>query len=236
MKEVLQKFISSSGYCSRRKAEELIRQGKVFVNGEKASLGMRVDEDDKVKVGKEEIRNKKEKIYVKLNKPAGYTCTNRKFRQEKNVFDLIDMEARLFVVGRLDKNSRGLLLLTNDGDMAERMTHPRYGHEKEYLLKAEGLYKDFDIKKMIASCRRGFDVEEIGMVKMEKIEYLGTGRFRVILCQGKKRQIRRMFEKFGLGIEDLKRIRINTLELSGLSEGKWAYLTEKEKKDLMSNM
>ncbi len=234
MKEVLQKLISSSGFCSRRQAEELIRQGKVFINDNKAELGMRASENDEIMIGEEKIKNKKKKIYIKVNKPIGYTCTNRKFKNEKNIFELLEgVEARLFVVGRLDKNTRGLTLLTNDGDVAERVTHPRYGHEKEYIIEAGGLYKGFDVNNFLKVCKKGFEVLEIGKVKMKNIEHLKGNRFKVVLAQGKKRQIRRMFEKFGLGVKDLKRTRMNKLELGDLAEGQWVYLTEKEINDLI---
>lgn len=234
MKEVLQKFISSSGLCSRRRAEEFINQGKVVINGKRAELGMRAGKEDEVTVNGKKLEKKEKKIYIKLNKPIGYTCTNRKFKNEKNIFDIVKgLDQRMFVAGRLDKNTRGLTFLTNDGAMAERITHPRYGHEKEYILEVGGFYEDFDIKKFIRACLKGFEVLEIGKVKMKKIECLGENKFKVTLDQGKKRQIRRMFEKFGLGVKDLKRIKMNTLELGDLPEGQWSYLTEKEINDLM---
>ena len=135
MKIVLQKFIAQSGYCSRRQAEELIRLKKVLVNDELAELGMKVDQDSEVKVRGKKIAINKEKIYIALNKPKGYTCTNRQFEGERNVFNLVDVAEKLFTVGRLDKDSRGLILLTNDGDLALKMTHPRFEHEKEYMVK-----------------------------------------------------------------------------------------------------
>lgn len=234
MADILQKFIASSGLCSRRKAEELIRKGQVFINGKRAELGMRAGEDDEVKVEGRKIKNKKDKIYIKMNKPAGYVCTNKSFSNEKNVFDLLkDLKKRLFIVGRLDKGTRGLVLLTNDGDITQRITHPRYGHEKEYVLKADGIYERFDINKFLKACKKGFEAQEIGKVNMKNIEYLGDGRFKAVLVQGKKRQIRKMFEEFGLKVNELKRIRINKLRLGDLPEGRWEYLTKKEINDLM---
>lgn len=229
----MQKLIAASGLCSRRAAEELIRRGRVQVNGHPAELGMRASEEDEVRVNGKKVFEK-EKIYLKLNKPAGYTCTNRKFEGERNVFDLLPgIKERLFVSGRLDKNSRGLVFLTNDGDLDERLTHPRFEHEKEYRLLAEGVSDRFPVADFLAACRRGFLVPEIGRVKMKAIDYLGKGEFRVILAEGKKRQIRRMLEKFGLGVLDLKRVRIGSLSLGNLPEGKWAHLTKKEIQDLM---
>src|SRR3989339_1205689 len=132
---VLQKYISNSGHCSRRQAVELIRAGGVKVNGETAELGRKVSDIDTVEINGIKIINPKEKIFIVLNKPVGYTCTNRSFKGEKNVFELLPSEYRnLHVVGRLDKNSRGLVLLTNDGDYTLRATHPRYEHEKRYIV------------------------------------------------------------------------------------------------------
>jgi pseudouridine synthase len=233
MSEILQKFIAASGLCSRRAAEELIRQGRVRVNGYLAELGMRVSVEDEVLVSGKKLFVK-EKIYLKLNKPIGYTCTNRSFKGEKNVFDLLPAtDERLFVSGRLDKSSHGLVLLTNDGDLDEKLTHPRYEHEKEYLVRLENLPENFILSDFLVACRRGFPLPEIGRVKMKDIKYLGKNEFKVLLAEGKKRQIRRMFEKFSLRVIDLKRVRMASLLLGNLSTGKWAYLTKREIKDLM---
>lgn len=233
MSEILQKFIASSGLCSRRKATNLIEKGRVQVNGLVAELGMRVEDSDKVEVDGHEI-SQQDKLYIKLNKPAGYTCTNKKFKKEKNIFDIIRIFKKgLFSAGRLDKNTRGLALITNDGNLSNRLAHPSYGHEKEYLVRASGMYEGFDKEVFMKACKEGFAVPEIGVVKMKNIVYLGKNRFRTILVEGKKRQIRRMFEKFGLGVPDLKRVRVDKLTLGDLSEGEWRYLTEKEINDLM---
>ena len=133
---ILQKAIAMSGYCSRRKADELIRAGHVRVNGEMATIGDMADpETDIITIKGKALAGPEKKIYIKLNKPLGYTCTNQKFKDEKNIFSLVDVPERLFAVGRLDKNSRGLVLLTNDGDMAQRLAHPRFQHEKIYEVR-----------------------------------------------------------------------------------------------------
>src|SRR6056297_2781176 len=149
--KVLQKFLAETGHCSRRQAEELIKRGRVQVNGETAEPGQRVSEGDDVRVDEEVLVGPKEKIYIKLNKPAGYTCTNRKFSGEKNVFDLVPSKEKLFVVGRLDKDSRGLVLLTNDGDWANQLSHPSFGCEKEYEVSFEFriLNFEYEIKKRL---------------------------------------------------------------------------------------
>jgi pseudouridine synthase len=227
---ILQKFIAQSGYCSRRKAEELIRSGKVFVNNKKAELGERVSGEDEIKIDNKIIGLPENKIYIKLNKPIGYTCTNRDFLKEKNIFELLEIKERLHIAGRLDKGSRGLLLLTNDGALTERLTHPRYEHEKEYEVKIEAS-KEF--KKNCAEIRRkflqGIDIGEgDGIAKAKEIKEISDNKFKIILAEGKKRQIRRMFKVFGLEVIDLKRIRIGNIKLGNLSSGEWEYLNEEE--------
>lgn len=237
MKIVLQKYIADSGHCSRRQAEELIRNKKVVVNGKTSELGMKVDDRDKIQVNNKNIAAQKEKVYIILNKPRGYTCTNRKFTGEKNVFDLVNtprptaaplkrgIETRLFVVGRLDKDSRGLVLLTNDGDLSLKMTHPRYGHEKEYIITISNfkflISKQF-INELILKLKKGVDIGEgDGVVKVKDAKYLGDNKFKIILTEGKKRQIRRMFKAIGCEIEDLVRVRIGRIELGNLAQGKF---------------
>lgn len=233
MKIVLQKHIADSGHCSRRQAEDLIRNGKVLVNGKVAELGMRVDEQDKVEVDKKIIKPVKEKIYIKINKPIGYTCTNRSFKGEKNVFELKSLLSSslqkegilrsLSVVGRLDKNSRGLVILTNDGDWAEKIAHPRYKKEKEYIIEIKN--QNTKIKMILEKFKKGIDIgEEDGVVRAKGVDYLGDDKFKIILTQGKKRQIRRMFDAFGIEVVDLKRIGIGNISLGGLKEGGWEYL------------
>ncbi len=221
MKTVLQKYIANSGYCSRRKAEELIRAGKVAINDEIAELGQRVDSADEVRVKNIRIKAKNKKIYIKLNKPRGYVCSNRQFDAEQNVFELIDKEYRhLHVVGRLDKNSHGLVILTNDGDFTAKMTHPRYEHEKEYLVRIKE--DEIDAKEIIKKLRKGVDIGDgDGVVKVKLIEQIGDKMFKIILIQGKKRQIRRMFEIVNCKVSDLKRVRIGNIVLGDLKVGEW---------------
>jgi pseudouridine synthase len=245
MKIVLQKFIAESGYCSRRKAEELIRQSteahknaSVLVNGLQPELGMKVDEQDEVKVFGKLINLPNAKIYLKLNKPVGYVCTNKSFMEEKNIFQLLPRNFNnLIISGRLDKNSRGLLLLTNDGDLVARLTHPRYEHEKEYIVTIfnfpacadASAGRQFSIFNITKAFKLGINIGEgEGIVRVKKIESLGENRFKIVLTEGKKRQIRRMFRALGLEVKDLVRTRIGSLELGNLKEGAWAYLTKEE--------
>lgn len=235
MKIVLQKFIAESGLCSRRNSEDLIRSGRVKVNGIMAELGMKAGKDDVVTVDDKKISLPKKMIYIKLNKPAGYVSTSAKFKDEKNVFELIDTKERLFAVGRLDKNSRGLMILTNDGELTQKLTHPSFKHEKEYVVKISNA-KNSLMKDLICAAKKvksGIDIGEgDGLVKAKKAEYLGAGNFKVILTDGKKRQIRRMFKMLGMEIEDLIRVRIGNLELGNLKEGEWKYLEKYEVDDL----
>jgi len=224
---VLQKFIADSGFCSRRQAEVLIKAGKVELNGEKARLGLRVGENDVVKINGKKIGLAKERIYIKLNKPAGYVCTNAGFRGEKSVFDLVNLKTRMFVVGRLDKESRGLVLLTNDGELAQKLTHPSFQHEKIYELRVSGHLGR--VNEVVKNIKAGVNIGEgDGVVKPKNVKYLDADRFSLVLTEGKKRQIRRMFEAVGCEVTDLLRTEISGLTLWKLGEGEWKFLTKEE--------
>jgi pseudouridine synthase len=228
MKMILQKAIASSGYSSRRKAEELIREGLVNVNGQLALLGDQADPNkDKITINGRLIPGTEEKVYVMLNKPQGYTCTNRHFKNEDNIFDLVNLPQRLFAIGRLDKDSHGLILLTNDGDLTLKLSHPRYQHDKEYEVKIrdEVINPELVIKKLLSGVEIG---DGDGIVKAVKAKYLQNDLFVITLNEGKKRQIRRMFDALGTRVVDLKRIGISGLTLGNLPEGKWDYLDQEE--------
>lgn len=219
MKIVLQKFIAESGLCSRRAAEELIRVGRVSVNGVLAELGQRVDGGEKILIDGKEVGAPMEKIYIKINKPVGYVCTNRHFPGEKSIFDLIKIKERLHVAGRLDKDSRGLVILTNDGDYTKKVTHPSSKCEKKYLVKiAHDLEMGRrDREEIISQFKKGIEIEG-GLARTLSVEYK-NGVFKITLNEGKKRQIRRMFEAVGCRVIDLKRISIGEVELGDLKEG-----------------
>jgi pseudouridine synthase len=220
MKIKIQKFISDSGYCSRRKAEELVLAKKVKVNKKFATIGMRVDNKDTVVVEGKVIIPKKDPLYIALHKPKGYVCTNSENPREKNIFSLVNIEERLFVVGRLDKDSRGLVLLTNDGDFAYKLTHPSFSHEKEYEVE---LSKDVN-EEIKEKLKRGVDIKERSLAKMKEIERIKPKKYRVILTEGKRRQIRRMFEVFSCTVLDLKRVRIDKYHLGKIREKTWIFI------------
>ncbi len=228
MRMILQKAIAMSGYSSRRHAEELIREGHVKINGALAILGEQADPaKDKITINGRLIPSLEEKVYIILNKPIGYTCTNRHFHNEKNIFDLVDSPARLFTVGRLDKDSRGLVLLTNDGDLTQKLSHPKFESEKDYEIKIrdEVINPELVIKKLLT----GVDIGEgDGIVKAKRAKYLQKDLFVITLNEGKKRQIRRMFDTLGTRVIDLKRISLGGLTLGDLPEGRWDYLSEEE--------
>lgn len=225
---ILQKAIATSGYCSRRKADELIRAEFVRVNGEMATIGDSADpEKDLISVKGKTLAGPEKKIYIKLNKPLGYTCTNKKFKEEKNIFDLVTIPERLFAVGRLDKDSHGLVLLTNDGDMAQRLAHPRFQHEKMYEVKVREELKN--PQAVMNKLMKGMDIGEgDGMARIKSVKYLQDRVFIITLTEGKKRQIRRMFDFLGLRVIDLQRIGLAGLGIGILKEGAWSYLSKEE--------
>ncbi len=230
MKKILQKIIAESGYCSRRAAEDLIKKGQVKLNGVLAKVGDMADETDKIKVRGEVIGAARDKVYIKMNKPVGYTCTNRQFKGEKNIFELAEsLPSGVFTIGRLDKNSRGLILITNDGDLTLKLTHPRMAHEKVYEVRVRADIDEKTVGKIKVNFIKGipFGMDE-GIAKAKKVEYLEDGMFRIVLTEGKKRQIRRMFESVETRVIDLKRVNFAGLELGNLPEGKWGYLNKAE--------
>ena len=231
---ILQKAIANSGYCSRRKADELIRNGHVKIDGRVAIIGEQADpEINKITIDGSLIGKEEKKVYIMLNKPLGYTCTNRNFKNEKNIFELVDLPERLFAIGRLDKDSHGLILLTNDGDLTLKLSHPRFEHDKEYEVRVrdEVINPGMVVKNLLS----GIDIgNDDGIVKAVNAKYLQNDLFVITLNEGKKRQIRRMFDALGTRVVDLKRISISGLSLGNLPEGKWDYLDEEETAYLLS--
>ena len=225
----LQKFLSGAGICSRRKGEEYIKAGWVKVNGKIVTeLGAKVDPDrDTVEVDAEAVRSNIAPIYIALNKPRGYVSSCHQ-ENEKIVLDLLDISERVFPIGRLDKESTGLLLLTNDGYLHHRLTHPSFNHEKEYEVTVT--------KPMSAGTLRKL-ADGLPMMgtrtRPARVKRISARRFGIVLQEGKNRQIRRMVRKVGNHVVSLKRIRIASIELGKLPSGAWRYLTRRETENLL---
>ncbi len=228
----LQKFLSNAGFCSRRKGEEYIQNGQVAVNGIIVTeLGTKIDPAiDQVEVDGAPIQINQDLVYIVLNKPKGYV-TSCSQPDEKVVLDIVDISQRIYPIGRLDKDSTGLLLLTNDGRLHHRLSHPSFDHEKEYEVKIAGPITDGALKKMA----KGLPLMGT-KTRPAEIRKVTARIFRIILKEGRNRQIRRMVRKVGNRVTGLKRIRISNIKIGKLNEGDWRYLTEKEKKGLISNL
>lgn len=233
MEERIQKLIANSGLCSRRQAEELIAQGKVLVNKVPAKLGQKATQEDIIEVEGKMINPKAATQYFIFNKPAGYTCTTATFRNEVNIYSLLPQSMRhLAIAGRLDKDSTGLLLLTNDGDLLAKLTHPRYMHEKRYIVKIED-NRDLAPQYLVQELKNGVDIGEgDGHVQAKKIKSLGKNEFEIVITQGKKRQVRRMFAALKAKVKTLERVGFATLSLDNLGSGKFRELSGKEIKEL----
>lgn len=203
---------------SRRKAEQLIVAGLVVVNGQRVTkMGMMVDpKKDVVEVNGETIKPVATLRYIALNKPVGVTCTRAQFPSEKTVYDLVPNSRELVIAGRLDKDSAGLVLLTNDGELTNKLTHPRYEHEKEYEVETIKPMSEATLKKL----RAGVKLEE-GKAVVDSISAIRPKVYRIVIHQGWKRQIRRMIGTVHHDVEQLTRVRMNTLTLDTLAPGKW---------------
>lgn len=225
----INKFLSESGYCSRREADKLIEGGRVKINKHIASLGSKVILGDEVTVDSEKIYKKTTKnIYLAFNKPKGIVCTTDTKREKNNIIEYINYPSRIFPIGRLDKASQGLILLTNDGDIVNKILRSKNNHEKEYEVSVnKSLTNDF-IQKMSSGIPiLGTKTKKCSVKKIKK------NKFKIILTQGLNRQIRRMCNYLDYKVTDLKRIRIMNITLS-TSPGKWRYLTQNELEDLNS--
>ena len=218
----LNKYISETGFCSRREADKYIEQCRVTINGIEATKGNRVGENDVVLVDGEPIKKKTTAVYLALNKPKGVTCTTD-LKDKTNIIDFVNFKTRIFPIGRLDKRSEGLIFLTNDGDIVNKILRAGNQHEKEYVVTVDKpVTLDF-IQKMRNGVRILGTITQKCFVKQE-----GPNRFKIILTQGLNRQIRRMCEALGYNVESLKRTHIMNMTLSGLPPGKWRYFTPSE--------
>lgn len=218
----LNKYISETGACSRREADRRIESGRVTCNGQPAVLGTQVNEGDEVRVDGQLIGTKKRPIYIALNKPVGITCTTEP-DVEGNIVDLIGHTERIFPIGRLDKDSEGLILLTNDGDIVNEILRSENNHEKEYVVTVERAITDLALSMMAGG------VKIMGEItKPCKVSRVDPKTFRIILTQGLNRQIRRMCSALGYRAQRLQRVRIINISLGALAVGQWRELTERE--------
>ena len=221
----INKFLSEVGFCSRRGADKIISQGRVYINGEIAVLGSKVNRDDLIKVDGELINNQEEKVYLAFNKPVGIECTGNQ-KVKNNIIDYINFNKRLFTIGRIDKDSEGLILLTNNGDIVNNVLRAENKNEKEYLVTLnKKIDKDF-IQKM------GSGVRIMGkLTKKCYVEKTYENKFKIVLTQGLNRQIRRMCNALGYRVTKLKRIRVMDIKLD-TKVGEYRFLNESEVKQL----
>ncbi len=218
----LNKYISSSGFCSRREADKLIEQARVTVNDEVALPGTKIAIHDKVEVDGEPLKNRKKPVYLAFNKPPGITCTTDE-KDRTNIISYINFPKRIFPVGRLDKDSDGLILLTNDGDIVNKILRAANNHEKEYVVNVDKPISAHFVQQMSSGIPILDTVTEKCYVRKE-----GEKRFRIVLTQGLNRQIRRMCDFLGYNVTKLTRVKIMHIKLNSLPLGAWRYLTPAE--------
>ena len=224
----INKYLSEVGYCSRRAADRLIEEGKVTINGEIPEVGTKVKEGDQVKVKGQRIEKstKQKNIYLAFNKPVGIVCTTDRRVEPDNVIDFIKYPKRIFPIGRLDKLSEGLIFLTNDGDIVNKILRARNNHEKEYIVCVDRtINRDF-----IQSMSNGVKILDT-ITKNCLVKQLGPKKFKIVLTQGLNRQIRRMCETLGYRVRSLKRVRIMNIKLD-LPKGKYREFTKEELSEL----
>ncbi|MBW8362092.1 MAG: 23S rRNA pseudouridine(2604) synthase RluF [Kaistella sp.] len=223
----INKYLSEIGFCSRREADRFLEQGRITVNGTVPEMGTKVSEEDEIFVDGVSIKkNEEEHIYIAFNKPVGIVCTTDTKREKNNIIDFINHPKRIFPVGRLDKPSEGLILLTSDGDIVNKILRARNNHEKEYIVRVDRPITPQFLHKM----RNGVPILDTVTKKCE-VDQIDTLSFRIVLTQGLNRQIRRMCEYLGYEVKKLKRIRIMNIKLD-MPVGKWRDLTAEEMKEL----
>jgi 23S rRNA pseudouridine2604 synthase len=225
----LNKYISETGVCSRREADKWIEAGRVTLNGAPATLGHKVAQGDEVRIDGNPVGAKKKAIYIALNKPVGITCTTEAHVAD-NIVRFVGHSERIFPVGRLDKDSEGLILLTNDGDIVNEILRSENEHEKEYLVSVNRPITDLALK-MLAS-----GVKIMGMTtKPCRVERVDAETFRLVLTQGLNRQIRRMCSALGYRVRRLQRVRIISIHVGALRAGEWRYLSDAEVAGLLAS-
>lgn len=223
----LNKFLSEAGFCSRREADRLIEAGKVRVDGLTASMGMKIKPGQKVEAEGTLISGKDRPVVLLVNKPRGIVCTTSDKDRAENIVEFLNYPVRIYPVGRLDKDSEGLLLMTNQGEMVNQILKGRYGHEKEYLVTVNK-----EITAAFLDCmRKGVKILDT-VTRPCTVEQTGDKSFRIILTQGLNRQIRRMCEALGYQVRTLKRVRIMNLKLGALKTGEYREITKEELQEL----
>ncbi len=223
----INKYLSEVGFCSRREADRLLEEGRITINGKIPELGTKVSDEDEIFVDGKTIKKVEEDfVYIAFNKPVGIVCTTDTKREKNNIIDYINHPKRIFPIGRLDKPSEGLILLTSDGDIVNKILRARNNHEKEYYVRVDKPITEKFLEKM----RNGVPILDTITKKCE-VEKIDTMNFRIVLTQGLNRQIRRMCEYLGYEVKKLKRIRIMNIKLD-LPVGKWRDLTASEFEEL----
>lgn len=226
----INKFISETGVCSRREADQWVGEKRVTINGEIAQLGSTVVPGDEVRVDGKLVGPKKKHVYIALNKPVGITCTTEK-HIKGNIIDFVNHQERIFPIGRLDKDSQGLILLTNNGDIINKILRSENNHDKEYIVTVNKPITPSFIKGMSKG------VKILGTTtKPCKVTMINELTFKIILTQGLNRQIRRMCQAFNYQVTQLKRVRIMNIKLNGLPIGKWRNLTDQELEELLTDL
>lgn len=224
-KERLNKYLAACGICSRREADRLIEEGRVSVNGAKALMGMQVSSTDKITVNGKPIHGKDEKVVLAYYKPVGVVCTERDRFAEKKITDMVHYPVRVTYAGRLDKESEGLILLTNDGELIDAMMRGSAGHEKEYVVKVNKEITPQFQQQMEA----GVYLEELSLTTRPcRMEVMGKYTFRIVLTQGVNRQIRRMTQVLGYHVAAIKRVRVVNIQLASLKPGEYRQIRGKE--------
>lgn len=221
----LNKYLAHCGVCSRRDADKLIEQGKVFINGQPAQAGQQVSESDEITVGGKKLQGAERTVVLAFYKPVGVTCTERDAHADKVIADIVKYPVRVTYAGRLDRDSEGLLLLTNDGDLIQCMMRGANRHEKEYIVKVDKEISPVFLTKMAG----GIYLKDLGLTTREcQLEKIGKFAFKIILTQGVNRQIRRMCAACGYRVESLKRVRVMHVTLGNLKPGEYYELPEEE--------
>ncbi len=226
----INKYLSSAGVCSRREADRLLEAGRVTIDGVPAGLGDQVQSGQRVCVDGKRVGQSEAQVLIAFHKPEGVVCTSSK-KDANNIIDYIQFPTRIYPVGRLDKDSKGLILLTNDGELTDRILRGRNGHEKEYIVTVNKPIK----KEVLQAMRQGVPILDT-ITRPCEIEQINDKCFRIILTQGLNRQIRRMCEYFGYRVITLKRVRIMNILLGDLPEGSWRHVTEKELEQLEKSL